>query len=313
MKNRKLIIDLLNQDLQGEHGAIVQYLYHAWTLDLPGISSSLEKIAREEMYHFQWLASRIRQLGGDISVARYPVYLEAPSFKELILLNSKAEDEAIQQYQDHIHQIDDVRTIKLLERIISDEKEHKEQFLALAERVATMEKPLEEKERTKEAEAKREALIQMLNEGVRHEYSVVLQYLHQAYMAKDRDFGHAMEQSAVVEMKHLGELAETVAELGGAPIVERNKIILADNDIDMMRADIADEEKATSLYEEQAEQIEDEDLKGLLKTIAYHEEHHKDELQFFLEEALARVEKEEEPKKTVPGKFFTVGSLLDTK
>lgn len=317
VQNRKLIIDLLNQDLQGEHGAIIQYLYHAWTLDLPGISSSLEKIAREEMYHFQWLANRISELGGDPSIGRYPVYFEAPSFRELIMLNSRAEEEAIAQYQEHIEQIDDERTIRLLERIISDEKQHIGRFAALAEQVADIHKEPGE-DISVEAQAKRDKLVEMFNQGVRHEYSVVLQYLHQAYTAKDRHFGHAMEQSAIVEMKHMGELAEHVAEMGGKPQVERNKVVLADNEVDMLKANIEDEEKATELYSKQMEEIDDPELKELLSTIKYHEEFHRDEFKDFLSDAVKKSEQEKSAQsksseKTTKGRFFTVGSLYNEK
>lgn len=315
VKNRKLVVDLLNQDLQGEHGAIIQYLYHAWTLDLPGISSSLESVAREEMYHFQWLSNRIVELGGDPSTARYPVYLEAPSFKELLQLNVKAEDEAVAQYEEHIAQIDDQRTISLLRRIISDEARHRTTFIELAERVAKLEQELDTAERSPEAEAKREKLQDMLNSGVKHEYSVILQYLHQAYTAKDRHFGHAMEQSAIVEMKHMGWLAEHVAEMGGKPAVERNKIILADHDIDMVKADIADEVKATELYEKQIAQIDDEELKDLLGTIKYHEEYHLEELEHYLRkmEATNKAKPSEAPDAQHSKAFFTVGSLIKDK
>ncbi len=263
------------------------------------------------MYHFQWLALRIAELGGDISVARYPVYLEAPSFKELILLDSKAEKEAVSQYKAHIAEIVDPRTISLLERIISDEERHAEKFALMAEKVADVEKSPGE-ELSPEAEAKRNKLIEMLNSGVKHEYSVVLQYLHQAYSTKDRGFGHSLEQSAITEMKHMGWLAEHVAEMGGKPPVERNTLILADKEEDMIKANIEDEEKALDLYEQQIADIEDEELKQLLETIRYHEEYHKEEFEYFLKQSVEKAAKEKtapvnETKRKVP---FTVGSLI---
>lgn len=313
--NRKLIVDLLNADLQGEHGAIIQYLYHAWTLDLPGISSTLEGISRDEMYHFQWLAQHITELGGEPSIQRAPVLFEAPTFGELMLLNSSTEDDAIAQYQAHIAEIDDEATVKMLERIISDEQGHAEQFKALAaeveERAAEIE-AAEEGERSPEAEAKRQRLLDMLNAGVRHEYSVVLQYLHQAYTTEDARLGHSLEQSAIVEMKHMGWLAEHVAEMGGDPEVERNKLVLADNIEDMLKANIADEEKAMTLYDEQIDEIDDPEVKSLLAEIRYHEEYHEYEFRRWLQQAVKRREAAKRSGKpsAAGGSQFTVGSLI---
>ena len=51
------MIELLNQDLQDEHGAIVQYLAHAYAMGEGELSCEVEAIAREEMRHLDWLAS----------------------------------------------------------------------------------------------------------------------------------------------------------------------------------------------------------------------------------------------------------------
>ncbi len=315
VENRKLLVDLLNADLQGEHGAIIQYLYHAWTLDLPGISSTLEGIARDEMYHFQWLAQHIKELGGEPSIHRAPVLFEAPTFRELMLLNARTEDDAIAHYWEHVAEIDDEATVKLLERIVSDEQGHAKTFIALADEVEGRAEEIEAAEagdRSPEAEVKRQRLLDMLNAGVRHEYSVVLQYLHQAYTADDARLGHSLEQSAIVEMKHMGWLAEHVAEMGGDPEVERNKLVLADNVEDMLKANIADEEKALALYDEQIEEIDDSELKGLLAEIRYHEEYHEYEFRRWLKKAVERREAENRSDKPAArrGNQFTVGSLF---
>ena len=49
-------IALLNQDLEGEHGAIVQYLSHAYAMGEGEMACEIEAIAREEMRHLDWLA-----------------------------------------------------------------------------------------------------------------------------------------------------------------------------------------------------------------------------------------------------------------
>ena len=50
------IVTLLNQDLEGEHGAIIQYLTHAYAMGEGEMACEIEAIAREEMRHLDWLA-----------------------------------------------------------------------------------------------------------------------------------------------------------------------------------------------------------------------------------------------------------------
>jgi len=56
------IIALLNQDLEGEHGAIIQYLTHAYAMGEGETACEIEAIAREEMRHLDWLAEAIVEL-----------------------------------------------------------------------------------------------------------------------------------------------------------------------------------------------------------------------------------------------------------
>ena len=45
------IIAMLNEDLRGEHAAIVQYLRHAYSMGEGEMACEIEAIAREEMRH----------------------------------------------------------------------------------------------------------------------------------------------------------------------------------------------------------------------------------------------------------------------
>src|SRR4030043_393284 len=58
------VIGLLNKDLEGEHGAIIQYLNHAYAMGEGEVACEIEAIAREEMRHLDWLAETIGELGG---------------------------------------------------------------------------------------------------------------------------------------------------------------------------------------------------------------------------------------------------------
>ena len=67
---KERIIELLNQDLEGEHGAIIQYLIHAYAMGEGEMACEIEALAREEMRHLDWLAEAIVELGGVPSLQR---------------------------------------------------------------------------------------------------------------------------------------------------------------------------------------------------------------------------------------------------
>ncbi|MGB2853717.1 MAG: ferritin-like domain-containing protein, partial [Dehalococcoidia bacterium] len=73
------IIVLLNQDLEGEHGAIIQYLTHAYAMGEGEMACEIEAIAREEMRHLDWLAEAIVELGGIPSLERGMMRMEGKS------------------------------------------------------------------------------------------------------------------------------------------------------------------------------------------------------------------------------------------
>ena len=67
---KEKIIELLSTDLQDEHGAIIQYLNHAYALGEGEMSCEIEAVAREEMRHLDWLAEVIVEFGGTPSQER---------------------------------------------------------------------------------------------------------------------------------------------------------------------------------------------------------------------------------------------------
>ena len=68
--DKEKVIALLNQDLEGEHGAIIQYLSHAYAMGEGEMACEIEALAREEMRHLDWLAETIVELGGVPSLKR---------------------------------------------------------------------------------------------------------------------------------------------------------------------------------------------------------------------------------------------------
>lgn len=72
---KKELIDLLNNDIDDEHAAIVRYLVHAYQEgEETPIGVNLLSRCREEMWHMHWLGMAVCQLGGEpmLTPAPYP-------------------------------------------------------------------------------------------------------------------------------------------------------------------------------------------------------------------------------------------------
>ena len=297
------VIAMLNEDIRGEHAAIVQYLRHAYALGEGELACEIEEIAREEMRHMKWLSEMVVELGGDPTLDRGKMDLGGPVQADMMRRDVGLEEMAIDLYQQHIEAIEDERIKKLLLRIVSDEEAHREDFKKMVEEVG--EEVVAVGGELSETQ-KRD--IAMLNEGVRHEYTTALQYVRQAFVAPDREIAWKMEDAAQVEMKHIGWLAERAVELGGDPDIERETVDLSETTEAMMKANIEDERAAIVKYQRHTEEMEDPKAKELIERVQYHEVRHGEEFKEYLE----RVTEKKRPKPATPT-GLTVGSLIERK
>jgi len=325
MNDKQAVIDMLNADMRDEHAAVVQYLQHAYAIGESGEACEIEAIAREEMRHFDWLAEAIVELGGKPDMERGVVDLSGSGPVEWMARDIIAEEKAIAQYKEHIAAIDDPKIKRLLQRILSDEESHRDEFADLADELAEegakAQGPLEESK----AEGVPSHVLDILQQGVRHEYTVILQYLYHNFVMPECEIGRDLEMQAINEMQHLGWLAEEVAEMGGHPDIERTALSLEGDTAQMLQADIEAERAVTMDYTRQLDEIEDEGLHKLLSRIRDHEIYHDELFSDMLAEVRAAEEKEPEvapepevevepapePPPSPLGKL-TVGSLLKT-
>ena len=97
--DKKKIIELLNQDLQDEHGAIIQYLVHAFSMGEGEMACEIEAIARDEMRHLDWLAETIVELGGTPSLKRGKQNMSGKTVPQWMKNNVGLEDGAIKTYK----------------------------------------------------------------------------------------------------------------------------------------------------------------------------------------------------------------------
>jgi bacterioferritin len=261
------IIDLLNKDIEAEHAAIIQYLIHGYSMGEGELSCEIEAIAREEMRHLDFLAETVVGLGGVPSLKRGEMRMKGSSVTGWMKNDVLAEEDAIAMYEEHIDAIDNPKVKRLLERILSDEKSHHGEFQHFVQTA--------EKGRMKDIRGKRkDRTTEILNWGIEHEYTVILQYLLHSYLAPNEKMRHAMEDQAVNEMQHLGWLSEKMVSKGGTPRIEHTDIDRSIKPSAMLKADITIEKEVAAQYDEAAREIDDPKLKKLLKRIRGHELYH---------------------------------------
>ncbi|HIE16627.1 MAG TPA: ferritin-like domain-containing protein [Dehalococcoidia bacterium] len=263
------IIALLNQDLESEHGAIIQYLTHAYAMGEGEMACEIEAIAREEMRHFDWLAETIVQLGGKPSLNRGKMRMGGETVSDWMQNDVLAEQDAIILYKEHIEAIDDPKIKRLLKRVLSDEESHHGDFTHFVDKA--------KREGSKDLRGDRQDKVaQVLNWGIEHEYTVILQYLLHSYLATDEEVKEQLQDQAINEMQHMGWLAEEMVSGGGNPRMEHTEVDKSTRMDNMLRADIKIEKEVAAAYDRAAKEVKDEGLKKLLTRIRDHEIYHID-------------------------------------
>jgi bacterioferritin len=261
------VIALLNKDIEGEHAAIIQYLVHAYAIGEGEMACEIEAIAREEMRHLDWLAEAVTKLGGIPSFTRGEMRTLGKTVTSWMKNDVRAEEDAIKMYQEHIKAIDLSHIRLLLERILSDERSHLGDFQSFADKA--------DKEGLEDMRGERQdKTTKMLNWGIEHEYTVVLQYLLHSYLAPNEDMKEEMQDQAINEMQHLGWLAEKMVSKGGHPEIEHGKIDRSVKASDMLNADIKIERQVAAVYDRAAKETDDPKLRKLLNRIRDHELYH---------------------------------------
>ncbi|MFH1084413.1 MAG: ferritin-like domain-containing protein [Chloroflexota bacterium] len=306
--NNQEIIALLRKDMQGEQQAIIQYLYHAYHMKEGTNPAAVEAISREEMRHWDWLGDVIVELGGDPTLERDPVDFARDEAHKQLMKDVGLEEAGIAQYRAHIEAIDNEPIRRLLTRILHDELVHKEQFLALAAEAEAEEAAAQGAPEAAPAEPLSERLAAILNQGVRHEYTVILQYLYHSLVAEEKELAEELHNTAVNEMQHMGWLSEGLAERGGKPEMEHTELALSRDPVENLEANIRAEQEVTRDYTAQIPEVEDPEIKELLERIRDHEVFHDAVFKDLLTEAKEEASEGEapEPPPYVPP---SVGSL----
>ncbi len=295
-KEIKKIIDFFNLNISLEHGAIIQYLFHAYTIGDEDIEGKLEEIAREEMRHLKMFAHTVVDLGGIPSIdERSDVYLEAPDIPSLLQFDIDAEKMAIEEYEKQLKEISDRKIQRILERAIIDEEAHLEIFKDLKEKVKETSSKKDIKTNQKEKE-----ILLTLNNVLKKQYRGILETLYQSFISRHNNpyLSVELEERAVDKMKHFGWISEEIAEHGGKPDFSMPFVEKVSKIEDIVSFQEKDEKETSKIFKELSSKVEDKELKWVLERISKREIHYRDFGEFV-------------KKADIPG--LTVGSLFKKK
>ena len=136
-----------------------------------------------------------------------------------------------------------------------------------------------------------EKIIESLNARLAEELTAVNQYFVHAEMCENwnyKQLGEAIEQRAIVEMRHAEKLIERILFLEGKPIVSKlNEMSIGSHVPEMHEHDLEAELGAVKGYNESirlATELGDNNTKVLLESILKEEEEHVDWLEAQLDQ-----------------------------
>lgn len=299
---REKIIQYFNYNITLEHSAIIQYLFHAYTIKDAETENELEEIAREEMKHLRMFAHKVVELGGKPAIFdRAAVFLNAPTFEELMQLNIDAELMAIDEYKRQRDDIQDESAKRILTRAIDDETAHSLMFMKMKENIRELAKNSSSK--VDENMAK---VVELLNSLIQKQYKKILEHLFQSFITRHKNpmLSDELEQKAIDHMKHFGWMAEEISENGYKVDVRLPDAKPVEDIPQIVRENIEEEKSSKQEFLEISKSVENPDLSWILERIANREIHYTD-LQRFLDNNMI-----DEKTTAQIIKAFTVGSLF---
>ncbi len=270
------VLASLTEDMALEHGAIMQYVIHGVYLRDVGITDQVRKIAREEMWHFEWLAEALRDRGGEGVLDRADMFLST-SMGDSLQADIATEDLALLHYAHTLEVVghSDPELSRLIERIVVDERYHRLTFERLAQ---------DAQEAGEEAYAAHPITgpedLAVIGPTIQTEYASVLQYLWNKYGCGDCEQAETYFELAVDEMRHLSQVASYVPGLVGPqpPDVPSDRVRVVHSTDEAQEAARLLEGLAASLYSEKSSAAKGRALSEDLVRAAAHHDYHRYQL-----------------------------------
>jgi bacterioferritin len=274
----------LQDALRAEHALIVQLMGHGYRIGGSAVGQ-MEGISRQDMRHFKWIAELVVRLGGTPTLERGPIQMEAAAPHVWLAADVSLVEDRLAACKAHMDLLDahaaegpEAEIRQLLERIAADKMYHREKLLGMLVDWQTREPQATASEAAAgEAAASNdvdEATQGFLQFAIGHEYEVVLQYLHHAFLLEDQWASRQLEDVAIEEMRHLGWLSETLIERGGCPFWEAKRLELDDDAIRMLELDQQREIEVEADYAQMTAAMSDPDIRRLFDRIGSHESYH---------------------------------------
>lgn len=128
--------------------------------------------------------------------------------------------------------------------------------------------------------AKREQLIKSLNGDLAREFQAIIAYVVYSQVLKGAEYMNIageLEKHAGEELQHAITIAQQVDYLGGTPTVQPEPVKSTDNNKEMLRADLNNENQTIKNYRErvrQCEELEEFAMAELIREILIDEQDH---------------------------------------
>src|SRR5882672_5038620 len=110
-----------------------------------------------------------------------------------------------------------------------------------------------------ETEITREKLIEFLNEDLGREYQAIIAYVVYSQVLKGAEYMNIageLEKHAGEELQHAITIAKQIDYLGGTPTVQPAPVKSTDNNKEMLRADLNNENDTIKNYRQRVHQCE---------------------------------------------------------
>lgn len=133
-ERRKNVVEVLNKARAMELHAVHQYMNQHYNLDdkdYGELAMNMKLIAIDEMRHAEAFAERIKQLGGEPTIAKSADITRGQAVTEVYSFDENEEDTTIDAYNGFMKvctENNDVTSAKLFERIIAEEQQHMDYF-----------------------------------------------------------------------------------------------------------------------------------------------------------------------------------------
>lgn len=128
----------------------------------------------------------------------------------------------------------------------------------------------------------KDELIKSFNDALQKEYSDVFLYTREARDIKDKNVAQLFEKFGLMEIRHADILSIRILQLGGKPEWEF-KLLGEISDLkEILKRHLEFEERAVNFYQNLIDQIDDDEIKIILRGIRAEEQVHLDKIRELL-------------------------------